>query len=151
MNRHLLRWAAVAAFLIALSVWLAPTAWRVYAIRQIESAKRQGVYSTPEEGLRHLIEESYRGIERIEIHRPGIASFDGRLPHVWFVTARVYAAMRGDGKAIDEGKYDLPGSYFLQVDDGWVHVPEGAFPMWIGRAMARFELYGCEHEKHNCD
>jgi hypothetical protein len=151
VNRRRSRWVAVFAMLILVAVLLAPHVWRVYAIRQIESAKRQGVYTTPEEGLRHLIEESYRGIERIEIHRAGIASFDGRLPHVWFVTARVYAAARGDGKAIDEGEYDLPGSYFLHVNDGWVHVPEGAFPEWVGRAMARFELYGCEHEKHNCD
>lgn len=151
MNRKTAGWTALVALFITVAAWLAPTVWRVYAVGQIELAKRDGIYATPEEGMRDLIEKSYQGIERIEIDWVGTNSFDGRMPHVWFVTARVYAAARGDGKTIGEGEFDLPGSYFLRVNDGWVHVPEGAFPEIVGQAMARFELYGCDQGKHNCD
>jgi hypothetical protein len=35
----------------------------------------------------------------------------------------------------------FPGSFFIRVEEGWVHMPEGAFPKLIGWAM---ELYGLE-------
>jgi hypothetical protein len=151
MNRKIVGWAALTALFIIGAVWLATDGWRDYAIRQIESAMRAGIYASPEEGMRELIADSYTGIERIEIDYAGTNSFDGRSPQIWFVTARVYAAARGDGKAIREGEFDLPGSYFLHVNDGWVLMPEGAFPELVGRAMERFELYGCDKEKHNCN
>lgn len=142
MNRKILALVAALVLVIVLAVLLWPPALRAYAVAQIEAAKRDGVYATPEEGMRARIEQHYRDIDRVVIDHSGTNSFDGRLPHVWFVTARVYAAARGDGKAIPAGEYDLPGSFFLHVDDGWVHVPEGAFPELIGGAMERFGLYG---------
>ncbi len=33
------------------------------------------------------------------------------------------------------------GSYFIRVEEGWVHVSEGALPEFIGWAM---EFYGME-------
>lgn len=150
MKRMMLGGMAVMALLALLVAAFGPGALRAYAIGRIESAKREGVYASPQEGMRAGIVSLYRDIQRIEIDHAGTNSTDGRLPHVWFVTARVYAAARGDGKPIPAGEYDLPGSYFLRVDDGWVHVPEGAFPVVIGRAMQRFGLYGCDAAKRNC-
>lgn len=152
MNRKRLLGLALVALLavIAADVWLGPSAWRAYAVARIESAKRHGIYADPVAGMREKIEQSYRDIARIEIVHAGTNSFDGRQPHVWFVTARVYAARRGDGKALAAGEYDFPGSFFLHVDDGWVHLPEGSFPRLVGRAMERFELYGCDAATGNC-
>ena len=129
---------------------LGPSVLRAYAIGRIESAKQEGIYADPADGMRDLIRQSYRDTERIEIVSAGTNSFDGRQPHVWFVTARVYGGVRGDGKAIPAGEYDFPGSFFLHIDDGWVHLPEGAFPRLVGRAMERFELYGCDAATGNC-
>lgn len=134
--------------LLATSLW--PRALRAYAIARIESAKREGVYADPVVGMRELIEQSYREVERVEIVQAGTNSFDGSRPHVWFVTARVYGGVRGDGRTIPEGDYDYPGSFFLHIEDGWIHVPEGALPRLVGRAMERFELYGCNATTGNC-
>jgi hypothetical protein len=35
---------------------------------------------------------------------------------------------------LDRDYYDT-GSFYLRVRDGWVHVPEGAFPEFIGFVM----------------
>lgn len=143
-------WTIVFVILVLLVIYFAPIGLRRYAVVQIEHAKRDGVYATPEDGMRDLIENNYGNIERVEIDHAGTNSFDGRSPHVWFVSARVYAAARGDGRKIDEGAYDYPGSYFLHTDEGWVHVPEGRLPVWVGRAMAWFELFGCDRDAGNC-
>lgn len=150
MTRRRFGWLIVVVVLIAVAVGLWPSALRWYAITQIEQAKREGIYGSPEEGMRDLIARHYRDIERVVIDHAGTNRFDGRMPHIWFVTARVYAAARGDGKVISPGQFDYPGSYFLRIDDGWVHVPEGAFPELVGRAMERFELYGCDNKENNC-
>ena len=89
-----------------------------YMTAALKTAKSAGVYATPQEGMRARIADHYTGVERIEIDHAGTNSFDGSNPHVWFVSARVWAAERGDGKAIPAGGYDYPGSFFLQVQDG---------------------------------
>lgn len=149
-NRRV-QWAAVLIMLSATAVWLGPRVWRAYAVMQIERAMHDGVYASPEDGMRALVGKTYRDITRIEIERSGTNSFDGQMPHVWFVTARVYAATRGDGRAIPEGDFDYPGSFFLRLDNGWVHVPEGAWPKLVGGAMRQFDLYGCDREVGNCN
>jgi len=104
----------------------------------LKAARREGVYATPEEGMRALT-RSWIGIERVEIDRAGPNAHDGGLPHVWFVTAKVWAARRGDGQPVSARGYDLPGSFFLHVRYGWVHMPEGRFPQLVGWLM---DLYG---------
>jgi len=42
------------------------------------------------------------------------------------------------GNARDD--YDFPGSFYIKVREGWVHVPEGAFPVFIGRMMEVFGM-----------
>lgn len=149
MNPKRFVWVVVLALFITAAVILWPLALRAYAIEQVELAKQAGVYASPEDGMRNMIEGHYRGIERIVIDHAGPNSTQ-RQPHVWFVSARVYAVVRADGKRIAAGDYDYPGSYFLHVDDGWVHIPEGAFPELIGSTIERFELYGCDQTEGNC-
>ncbi len=119
-------------------VFLATT-W-LHTTLNLEIAKREGVYATPEDGMRVLVTESWIDVERVEIQYAGTNSFDGSNPHVWFVTARVWAAKRGDGKPINSRGYDAAGSFFLRVQDGWVHVPEGRFPEFIGFGMQLFGI-----------
>lgn len=78
-------------------------------------------------------------MERVEIIGATINNHDGSLPRVWYMRAWVFAGQRPDGKPTPRG-YGA-GSYFLLVEDGWVHMSEGAFPEFVGWVM---ELYGLE-------
>jgi hypothetical protein len=109
-------------------------------VGQLHLAKIRGLYSSPEEGMRTMLNQSYQNIQKIEIEYAGTNSFDGSLPHVWFVTGKVWAEKRADGHLLGKGGYDYPGSYFIKTKDGWVHVPEGAFPELIGLGMQIFGI-----------
>ena len=117
---------------------LAVGSW-AYMTLTLKAARHEGVYATPEDGIRALVEKAWIDIQRVEIDRAGPNARDGSQPHVWFVTARVWAARRSNGQPVSARGYDLPGSFFLRLDDGWVHVPEGRLPQLVGRLMA---LYG---------
>jgi hypothetical protein len=119
---------------------LAVESW-VYMTLTLEAARREGVYAAPEEGLRVGVEKSWIDIQRVEIDRAGPNARDGSQPHVWFVTAKVWAARRWDGQPVSARGYDVAGSFFLRLQDGWVHVPEGRLPRLVGRLMT---LYGYE-------
>lgn len=97
-------------------------------------AKDEGVYASPEEGMRTLIAHTWRDIDRIEIEYAGPNKHDGRDPNVWFVSARVW--LQG------QERYQYPGSFFLQVEEGWVHVPEGRFPQLVGKWMRLLHYNG---------
>ena len=114
----------------------------LYMVATLERAKREGVYATPEEGMRLLANRSWHDVERVEIEYAGPNAFDGSNPHVWFVTAKVWAASRGDGKPMSPRGYGAAGSFFLRLEDGWVHVPEGAFPQFVGLLMRLFNYWG---------
>jgi len=109
-----------------------------YTTLNLGVAKREGVYANPEAGMRVRVSEGWVGIERVEITYAGPNSFDGSDPHVWFVTAQVWATRRADWKPIHQRGYDSAGSFFLRVREGWVHVPEGRFPELIGLGMRLF-------------
>jgi len=66
-------------------------------------------------------------VDKIEIAHAGKKIFDD----LWFVEARVWAAGRSDGKGFSSRSYDNPGWFFLRVENGWVFVPEGRFPVVI--------------------
>lgn len=116
-------------------------AW-LHMFLTLETAKREGVYATPEDGMRARVEKSWIGVERVEIDYAGPNAHDGSNPHVWFVTAKVWAARRGDGKPVSRQGYDLAGSFFLRVQDGWVHVAEGQLPALVGSCMRLFGYWG---------
>ncbi len=108
----------------------------------VEHAKREGVFATPQEGMHARVERSWIGVERVKIESAGPNNLDGSEPHVWFVTAKVWAAKRGDWKPVSGRGYDVAGSFFLRVQDGWVHVPEGQFPELVGLCMRLFGYSG---------
>jgi hypothetical protein len=58
------------------------------------------------------------------------------------VIAEVRAASRKDGLPLGHNGCDAPGSFFLQTREGWVHVPEEAFPEWIAMWMDVFDMAG---------
>ncbi len=132
--------ASVLAFILFCLV--APLVWTV---GQLTLAKADGIYNTPEEAMTAKImrDSGEYEIERIDILDAKPNYQDGRLPHVWFVGANVYGDFRPDGKSTAPKGYYGGGSFFIKVADGWVHVPEGAFPGMIGRVMAWYELEGC--------
>ena len=111
----------------------------VYAAGQLTLAKAKGIYATPEQGMEQIIKGwGEYPVERVEIITARVAD-DGSRPRIWYVRAWVYADQRPDGKPTPRG-YSV-WSHFLRVKDGWVHVPEGAFPNFIDWVM---ELYGLE-------
>lgn len=112
-----------------------------YTIYQLGLGRLEGVYSSPEEGMRLRLEDSYIGIQRIEIDHAGPNAFGGSNPHIWFVVARVLAEQRCDGSRLPPTG-DYPGSFYLKVHDGWIHRPEGSFPELIGFFMKVFHLEG---------
>jgi len=116
----------------------------IYTTSQLRDAREDGIYSSAEEGMRDRIAKSYVEPERYQIISAGTNSFDGRYPHVWYVIACVRGGHRVDGSPTGSKKhdYDQPGSFFLNTKDGWVYMPEGAFPELIGFWMDVFGLAG---------
>jgi len=116
----------------------------MYTVGHLELARREGIYSTPEQGMRQRIAKAYQGIQKIEIEHAGTNSFDGSDPHVGFVVAKVWADRHSDGSAVGNGRhnYEYPGSFYLHVKEGWIHMPEGAFPEFIGFWMKVYGLAG---------
>ncbi len=100
--------------------WLYTTTWLQHA------RASYGVYQTPEEGMSALLWEGQHQIEAKYIKYSGPSCFLVCSPHVWFV--HVAGSGRGGG------------AYFLHVKEGWVHVPENAFPDLIGLGMSLFGL-----------
>ena len=74
-----------------------------------------------------MIARYYSGVNKVEIVRADREIFDD----LWFVEAHVWAASRSDGKGFLGRDYDNPGWFFLCVQNGWVFVPEGKFPMVV--------------------
>ncbi len=122
-------------FICAASSW-------VYTAVQLNVARAKGVYSSPEQGMIARAEQYYTADRQIKILHAGTNSFDGTKPHVWYVIAEIRASARADGSALGHNGCDAPGSFFLQTKDGWVYVPEGAFPGFIGFWMDVFGWAG---------
>lgn len=137
MKKPLLNIAILSLLVIQFVLILVVTFW-IYTAVQLKIARIEGVYPTPEDGMHMRVTESWVDIEKVEIVYAGTNSFDGSSPHVWYVIADVRAASRGDGKPVHPRGYDSAGSFFLRVQDGWVHVPEGRFPELVGLGMQLF-------------
>jgi len=123
--------ALVPAFFLC--IWL-------YTISQLALAKNEGIYATAEEAVIAKNSQPKGGAEVVRLEDVGasINQHDGSQPHVWFGGATVYLDRVPQGW--DRTQYSA-GSYFIHVKEGWVHVPEGAFPEFMGWVM---ELYGLE-------
>jgi hypothetical protein len=124
---------AAAVPLFFLCIWIG-------AISQLALAKNNGIYATVQEAVIANNSQGWGGAEvvRVENVHAGPNRADGSQPHVWFGGATVYLdrVPQGWSRAI----YST-GSYYIHVREGWVFVPEGAFPEFLGWVM---ELYGLE-------
>jgi hypothetical protein len=111
----------------------------VYAVSQLSLAKNNGIYPSVEEGVIQRNSQGWGGAEvvRLEDVQASVNQHDGSQPHVWFGMARVYLDRVPQGW--DRTDYSS-GSYYLHVKEGWVHVPEGAFPEFIGWVMDLYNL-----------
>jgi hypothetical protein len=129
--------------IIALGTILAVGAcsW-TYTTTQLRIASSKCVYATAERGMLANAEKHYSADRAVKILYAGTNSFDGSQPHVWYVIAEVRATSRADGSELGHNGCDAPGSFYLQTKEGWVHVPEGAFPEFMGFWMKVFDMAG---------
>lgn len=118
----------------------------VYAISQLELAKDRGIYTTPEEAVIARNSQGWGGAEVVKVE--GVHASpnrgDGSQPHVWFGFGTVYLDRIPRGW--DRSQYES-GSYYIHVREGWVYVPEGAFPELIGSLMELYNLEGVNEWK----
>jgi len=139
-ERSLPRWSRLIFTGLSLILLFFLGTW-VYATSHLTLAKNEGIYETPEEAVLALNSSGWGGAEviRIENVHAGPNFHDGSLPHVWFGGADVYLDRIPDG-----GRWDhyATGSFYLRVEEGWVHIPEGALPGYIGWVMALYSLEG---------
>jgi len=137
MNKYV-RWLLTtlgATVIVVIVSWL-------YTTAQLASARSKGVYASPEDGMLALADKYYAPDKKVTILYAGPNSSNGRQPYIWYVIAEVRASARADGSEMGNNGCDAPGSYFLQTKQGWVHVPEGAFPEIIGFWMKVFGMAG---------
>lgn len=133
----------VAAVLVVLLLLVVvPALSWLHMSSQLAMARSRGVYPSAEQAMLALVDQGYVAIARVDILYAGPNSFDGSQPHIWYVIVEVRADRRADGSAMGRNGCDAPGSYFLHTRDGWIHVPEGAFPEVIGFLMGVFGQAG---------
>jgi hypothetical protein len=110
-----------------------------YAASQLTLAKSKGIYPTIEEAVITKNSQFWGGAKVVRIENVWAEPNNKNAQsHVWFGGADVYLDRVPQG-----GRWDhySSGSYFIHVREGWVYVPEGAFPEFIGWVM---ELYNME-------
>jgi len=139
-GRSLPRWSLLIFTGLSLILLFFLGTW-VYAKSHLALAKNEGIYDTPDEAVLALNSSGWGGAEviRIENVHAGPNFPNGKLPHVWFGGADVYLDRIPVGGRWD---YYAAGSYYLRVEEGWVHVSEGALPEYIGWVMALYDLEG---------
>jgi len=115
----------------------------VYTVIVLRWASNQGIYPTAEQGMIERATAYYENIEKIEIKYAGPNSFDGDQQHVWYVIARVWAESKRGRPVGSPGKdYETPGGFYIQTKQGWVQIPEGMLPVYLGFWMDVFGLAG---------
>lgn len=126
---------------VGILIAIVPASW-AYTSIQLSIARSKGVYASPEQGMLAMADQYYAPDKTVKILYAGPNSQNGNEPHVWYVIAEVRASARADGSEMGRNGCDAPGSFFLQTKEGWVHVPEGAFPGFMGFWMDVFHLSG---------
>ena len=119
--------------IVLLIPFLIGSAW-LHAAVVLALAKHEGIYASPEEGMRVLIARTWGNVDRIEFEYAGPSERDRRDPHVRFVMAKVYL------QGLE--RHQSAGSYFLRLEEGWVHVPEGRLPRLVGTWMRLLRYNG---------
>lgn len=138
-GRRLPRLAWVGLGLAALVPLFFVCIW-VYAVFQLALAKNEGMYATPEAAVIGRNSQGWGGARVIRIENVWAEpNSPNAQDHVWFGGADVYLDRVPQGW--DRDHYPA-GSFYIHVQDGWVHVPEEAFPEFIGWAMELYRLEG---------
>ena len=138
-DRRLPRLARVGIGVVALVPLFFACIW-VYAASQLALAKSEGIYSTPEEAVIGNNSQGWGGAKVIRIQDVWAEpNSRNAQPHVWFGGATVYLDRVPQGGNTD---YYFAGSFYIHVREGWVHVPEGAFPEFIGWVMQLYNMEG---------
>ncbi len=125
-----------------------------YTITSLNWARSQGVFDTPQEGVISRANREYCGLENVEIEQAATNSFDGSDPHIWYVVFTVYAQNHipcdpeNPGPALHHQTYESGGSFYLNTLEGWVWMPEGRFPEFIGYWMKKLNLAGPGDSTH---
>jgi hypothetical protein len=130
-----IRWALLPvslAFLFIIGTW-------GYALGQIELAKERGIYQSAEEAVMARVSTGWGSATVIAIENLHVGPNDpnGSLPHVWFGGADVYLDRIPEGGWRD---HYAAGSFYVRIKDGWVYMPEGAFPTYVGWIMQLYNL-----------
>ena len=130
----------ILAGLVSLIPFFFAFSW-FHATSQIELAKSEGIYATVEEAVIAHNSQGWGGAQVVKIEdvHAGPNRWDGSQPHVWFGGCTVYLDRVPEGW--NRTEYSS-GSYYLHVREGWVLVPEGAFPEFIGWVMELYDLEG---------
>jgi hypothetical protein len=131
---------------VALGFTLGFTFWSwSFTTSRLNSARSNGVYPSPSEGMLTLVKSGYIGIQeaRITLAEPETFPYGGG-PHIWFVIACVWAESREDGSPVGSptDDFDFRGSYFVDTKEGWVRMPGEFVPLFIGFWMKVFDLVG---------
>ena len=130
----------ILAGLVSLIPFFFAFSW-FHATSQIEIAKNKGIYATVEEAVIAINSQGWGGAQVVKIEdlRVSPNRWDGSQPHVWFGGGRVY--LDRVPKGWNRTQFSS-GSFFIHVREGWVHIPEGAFPSFIGWVMELYDLEG---------
>jgi hypothetical protein len=134
MNRWVLKVAAAALAFVTF-------AW-FYTSTQLSSARSKGIYSSPQQGIQAIVDQMYSADREVKILNAGPYFFSGRQPQLWYVIAEVHATSHADGSSLKYHGCESPGIAFIQTREGWVHVPDIAFPEFIGFWMKVFGWAG---------
>lgn len=113
-----------------------------YTFVQLNIAGSKGIYETPEMGMQAIMDKFYSPDRQIKFLYAGTNSFDGSRPHVWYVIAEVRASSRSNGLPLSKNGCESAGLFFLDTKKGWVQVPEGAFPEFMGYWMNLLRIAG---------
>lgn len=117
--------------------------WFFTTSRLNASAQKFGIYPSPTEAMMTGIGDYWVGVKEAWIRGAGPETAPGGAPHVWFVTACVWAESRSDGSAVGSAThdFDFPGGYYLQTKEGWVAMSEES-ALFVGFWMKVFDLAG---------
>jgi hypothetical protein len=129
----------VFAAVLCFTIW----SWYFTTSRLKSNARSFGIYPSPNEAMMAQVRDGWVGIQEAWIRDAEPDTALGGGPHVWFITACVWAESRADGSAVGSPThdFDFPGGYFLETKEGWVPMSEGS-ARFTGFWMKVFGLAG---------
>src|SRR5512134_2586303 len=124
----LLRVVLIIGSILAVALAFIAWSWYFTTSRLNASARSFGSFPSPTEAMMTDIRVGWVGIKEAWIRSAEPETALGGGPHVWFVTACVWAESRADGSPVGSAThdFDFPGGYYVETKDGWVPMSEGS-------------------------